>query len=79
MTAQESLLINIDREFTGKVKMGNGQLVSATGRGTLVIDTKQGRRHIKEVMLVPGLDENLLSVGQMITPWLFLTLWRFHG
>lgn len=40
MTAQESLLINIDREFTGKVKMGNGQLVSATGRGTLVIETK---------------------------------------
>ncbi|XP_048432768.1 uncharacterized protein LOC125473660 [Pyrus x bretschneideri] len=44
MTAHESLLINIDREFTGKVKMGNGQLVSATSRGTLVIDTKQGRR-----------------------------------
>ncbi|XP_070668918.1 uncharacterized protein [Malus domestica] len=72
MTAQESLLINIDKEFTGKVKMCNGQLVSATGRGTLVIDTKQGRRYIKEVMLVPGLDENLWSVGQMIIHGYFL-------
>lgn len=40
VTAHESLLINIDREFTGKVKMYNGQFVGATGRGTLVIETK---------------------------------------
>ena len=50
MTAHESLLINIDRDFTGRVKMGNGQLVRTTGRGTLVIETKKGKRYIKEVM-----------------------------
>ncbi|CAN6690854.1 unnamed protein product [Malus baccata var. baccata] len=62
MTAHESLLIDIDTNFTGKVKMGDGNIVKATGRGTLVINTKKGRRCIRE-MLVPGLDKNLLSVG----------------
>ncbi|KAI5349042.1 hypothetical protein L3X38_001929 [Prunus dulcis] len=66
MTSQASLLVNIDTKVTAKVKMGTGDLVDATGKGTLVIDTKAGPRHIKEVMLVPGLDENLLSVGQMV-------------
>ncbi|KAM0969390.1 hypothetical protein COP2_018032 [Malus domestica] len=72
MTAHESLLTNIDTTFTGKVKMGNGDIVKATGRGTLIIETKKGRRHIEEVMLVPGLEENLLSVGQMMEHGYFL-------
>ncbi|KAM2916321.1 hypothetical protein FF1_045250 [Malus domestica] len=72
MTAHESLFIDIDTNFTGKVKMGDGNIVKATGRGTLVINTKKGRRCIREVMLVPGLDENLLSVGQMMEHGYFL-------
>ncbi|CAL8168827.1 unnamed protein product [Prunus armeniaca] len=52
MTGKEDLLVDIDRNVTGK--------------GTLVVETKVGKRYIKEIMLVPGLKENLLSVGQMI-------------
>ncbi|CAL2234203.1 unnamed protein product [Prunus armeniaca] len=66
ITSQASLLVNIDTKVTAKVKMGTGDLVQATGKGTLVINTKSGPRYIKEVMLVPGLDENLLSVGKMV-------------
>ncbi|KAM1349745.1 hypothetical protein ACFX2F_003784 [Malus domestica] len=73
MTAHESLLSDIDTTYTGKVKMGNGNIVKATGKGTLIIETKRGRRHIKEVMLVPGLEENLLSVGQMMEHGYFLS------
>lgn len=50
--------------------MGN-ELVKATGRSTLVIETKQGRRYIKEVLLVPRFDKNLLSIGQMILHVIF--------
>ena len=32
MTAHKSLLIDIDTKFTGKVKMGDGNIVKATGR-----------------------------------------------
>ncbi|KAI5348478.1 hypothetical protein L3X38_001365 [Prunus dulcis] len=66
MTSQESLLINLDKSVTCKVKMGTGDLVQATGKGTLVVETRRGRRYINEVLLVPGLDENLLSIGQMM-------------
>lgn len=53
------------RNFTAKVKMETGEIVSVVGKGTLVIQTKLGRKHIQEVMLVPGLKENLISLGQM--------------
>lgn len=66
MTSQEENLIDVDRSITCKVKMGSGDLVQSTGKGTLVVETKKGRRYINEVLLVPGLDENLLSVGQMM-------------
>ncbi|KAI5320266.1 hypothetical protein L3X38_039974 [Prunus dulcis] len=66
MTGDERLLIDIRRDVTSKVKMGTGETVQVVGKGTLVIETKTGRKHIQEVMLVPGLEENLLSVGQMM-------------
>ncbi|KAI5354607.1 hypothetical protein L3X38_007502 [Prunus dulcis] len=66
MTGYERLLIDIRRDVTSKVKMGTGETVQVAGKGTLVIETKTGRKHIQEVMLVPGLEENLLSVGQMM-------------
>ena len=66
MTSQESELINLDKTVKCKVKMGSGELVDATGKGVLAVNTKAGKRYINEVLLVPGLDENLLSVGQMI-------------
>lgn len=48
-------------------------MVDAVGRGTLVIETKKGKRYIREVIiLVPRLDENLLSRGQMIEYMYFL-------
>nr|XP_028952455.1 uncharacterized protein LOC114822291 [Malus domestica] len=66
MTGREDLLVDIDKYVTAKVEMGTGQLVDVTGKGSLMVETKIGKRYIKEVMLVPGLKENLLSVGQMM-------------
>ena len=66
MTFQESLLLNLHSSITCKLKMGTGNLEQATRKGTLIVDTKHGKRYINEVLLVPGLNENLLSVGQMM-------------
>nr|XP_011457580.1 PREDICTED: uncharacterized protein LOC105349489 [Fragaria vesca subsp. vesca] len=65
MTANESILMDMDTSVSRRVKMSNGQLAQARGRGTLVVETKKGRRFIREVLLVPELDQNLLSVGQL--------------
>ncbi|XP_048422287.1 uncharacterized protein LOC125469237 [Pyrus x bretschneideri] len=72
MTPHESVLINLDISVSTRIKIGNGQIVQASRKGTLMIETKKGTRHIKEVMLVSGLDENLLSVGQMMQHGYFL-------
>ncbi|CAN6707593.1 unnamed protein product [Malus baccata var. baccata] len=63
MTGKEKLLVDIDRTMTTKVEMGTGPLIEVIGKGNLAVKTKMGKRYIKEVMLVPGLQENLLSVG----------------
>ncbi|XP_068319549.1 uncharacterized protein [Pyrus communis] len=65
MTSKEYLLVDIDRNVKAKVQVGTGVLVKVAGKWTLVIETMKGRRYIKEVMFIPGLAENLLSVGQM--------------
>ncbi|KAI5353737.1 hypothetical protein L3X38_006631 [Prunus dulcis] len=65
MTGDKKLLVDIRTNVIGKVQMPTRELVDVAGMGTLVIDTSKGRNHIKEVMYLPGLKENLLSVGQM--------------
>ncbi|BBG99019.1 BURP domain-containing protein, partial [Prunus dulcis] len=72
MTGREDVLIDIDRNVTAKVAMGTGQLVDVIGKGSLMVETKMGRKYIKEVLLVYGLKENLLSVGQMMEHGYFL-------
>ncbi|KAI5350061.1 hypothetical protein L3X38_002952 [Prunus dulcis] len=66
MISHESLLVNIDKNVKCRVKMGTGDLVQSTGKDTLVIEIQGVTRYIKEVMIVPGLDENMSSVGQMV-------------
>ena len=66
VTMREDLLVNIDRSVTAKVEMGIGQLVNVVGKCDLLVETKQGKMYINEIMLVPGLKENMLSVGHMM-------------
>ncbi|CAL2251278.1 unnamed protein product [Prunus armeniaca] len=65
MTGNVDLLVDIRTNVAGKVQMPTGALVNVAGMGSLVIDTTNGRKYIREVMYLPGLKENLLSVGQM--------------
>ncbi|VVA40803.1 PREDICTED: Retrovirus-related Pol poly from transposon, partial [Prunus dulcis] len=65
MTGNKELLIDMNTSVTGKVQMPTGELINITGMGTLVLNTSTGTKHIREVMYLPGLKENLLSVGQM--------------
>ncbi|KAM1349820.1 hypothetical protein EV1_003830 [Malus domestica] len=66
MTANKNILHNVDTTNLTRVKMGNGQLVDTLGRGTIAVHTKNGKMFIKDVMLVPDLKQNLLSLGQLI-------------
>ncbi|VVA41467.1 PREDICTED: Retrovirus-related Pol poly from transposon, partial [Prunus dulcis] len=65
MTGNMDLLVGVRTNVAGKVQMPTGALVNVAGMGSLVIDTTKGRKYIREVMYLPGLKENLLSVGQI--------------
>lgn len=66
MTGDKSIFVSIDTSINSQVKMGNGALVKAQGKGTISVNTKKGERRIHDVLLVPDLEQNLLSVGQLI-------------
>ncbi|XP_021750179.1 uncharacterized protein LOC110715866 [Chenopodium quinoa] len=66
MTKQFDIFTNIDKYVKIPIRMGNGSMVKSEGKGTVAVQTKQGTRFIKDVLYVPGLNQNLLSVPQMV-------------
>ncbi|XP_068336440.1 uncharacterized protein [Pyrus communis] len=65
MTGNVDLLVDVKTNVAGKVQMPTEVLVNVAGMRSLAIETNRGRKYIREVMYLPGLNENLLSVGQM--------------
>ncbi|KAK5819226.1 hypothetical protein PVK06_024198 [Gossypium arboreum] len=66
MTADERLFKELDRSFASKIRIGNRNLIEAKGKGNVVINTKSGNKVIFDVLFVPDIDQNLLSVGQLV-------------
>ncbi|CAJ2666704.1 unnamed protein product [Trifolium pratense] len=66
MAKDESIFKDIDDSVKVKVRLGNGTVVESKGKGTVMVETNKGTRFIKDVLLVPNLKENLLSIGQMM-------------
>ena len=48
------------------LKIGNGGYVDVKGRGTVVVKTNSGMKLISDLLFVPDISQNLLSVGQML-------------
>ncbi|KAK3001818.1 hypothetical protein RJ639_021860 [Escallonia herrerae] len=46
--------------------MGNGSIVNAKGKGIVAIQAKEATKYIRDVLLVPDLEQSLLSVGQLV-------------
>ena len=66
MTKYLSIFTSIDRSVQPKVKLGNGEVVQAKGKGTIAISTKRGTKIVTNVLYIPDLDQNLLSVAQIL-------------
>lgn len=48
------------------MKIGNGVVVNIKGKGSIGVKTKKMMKWILDVLFVPELDQNLLSVGQLL-------------
>ncbi|GJR92333.1 retrovirus-related pol polyprotein from transposon TNT 1-94 [Tanacetum coccineum] len=66
MTGDQSILVNIDTAGNSQVKKGNGAVVQVKGKGKIPVKTKTDIKYINDVLLVPNITQNLLSVGQLV-------------
>jgi len=66
MTPNEKLFTKINRDFKVPIRVGNGAVMMSEGKGDIEVMTRKDKRGIRDVLLVPKLGKNLLSVPQMI-------------
>jgi predicted aspartyl protease len=66
MTYDKELFKELRSSETSKVRIGNGQNIAVKGKGTIAIVSCSGTKLISDVLYVPEIDQNLLSVGQLI-------------
>ncbi|TXG57853.1 hypothetical protein EZV62_015682 [Acer yangbiense] len=66
MSRNNKIFLDIETTVRSKVKLGNGFIVESKGKGTILIETKRGPRYIRDVLLVSDLEQNLLSIRQLV-------------
>ncbi|CAN0923520.1 hypothetical protein LINGRAHAP2_LOCUS33606 [Linum grandiflorum] len=64
---KSGVLTEIDDTYRSHVKIGDGKRLEVKGEGTIIIQGKGGNKTlIQEVLYVPKLAQNLLSVRQLM-------------
>ena len=66
MTSNLQSFKTIDKGYFSKVKIGDGRWLEVHGKGAVVIQTPSGTKLISDVLFVPEINRNLLSVGQLL-------------
>ncbi|WKA09042.1 hypothetical protein VitviT2T_026720 [Vitis vinifera] len=66
MTYDQGLFKELDKTVTSKVRIGNGAYLAVKGKGTVAIEGHTGLKLISNVLYVPEINQNLLSVGQLL-------------
>ncbi|PON49915.1 Zinc finger, CCHC-type, partial [Parasponia andersonii] len=66
MCGDKKAFSELDDSFRNTVKFGDNSTVSVMGKGRITLQTKENSTHtISNVLFVPDLKTNLLSVGQL--------------
>ena len=66
MTHDKELFKELKSTKSKKVRIGNGEYIALKGKGTIAIASCSGTKLITNILYVPDIDQNLLSVGQLI-------------
>ena len=64
MTYYQGLFRELDKTTVSKVRIGNGEYISTRGKRTVAIESVSSLN--PDVLFVPNIDQNLLSVGQIL-------------
>ena len=67
MTGNKNSFVRLDKQIKSSITFGDGRTQEFTGKGTIVVKSKNGfTKYIQDDLYVPGLAQNLLSVGQLL-------------
>ena len=66
MSYYQGLFKELEKTVTSKVRIGNGAYLVVKGKGTVAIEGHTGLKLISNVLYVPEINQNLLSVGQLL-------------
>ena len=66
MTYDQELFKDLDATYNTNVRIGNGEKIAMKGKRTIVIEGCTGLKLIPDVLYVPEINQNLLSVGQLL-------------
>ena len=66
MTYDQGLFRELDKTTVSKVRIGNGEYISVRGKGNVAIESLSCLKLIPDVLFVPNIDQNLLSIGQLL-------------
>lgn len=66
MTGNTDLFDYLDNSIKLEVKLGNNDTMEVIGKGAINMMTNIGKGTIPDVYYVPGLKQNLISVGQLV-------------
>ena len=66
MTYDQGFFKELEKIVTSKVRIGNGAYLVVKGKGTVAIEGHTGLKLISNVLYVPEINQNLLSVGQLL-------------
>lgn len=66
MTGSKSKFDRLDEQVQGRVKFGDGSMVQIEGKGSIVLQCKNGEsRTLENVYYIPSLRSNIVSLGQL--------------
>jgi len=66
MTHDKDMFVKLDKTYSSKVKIGNGDYIEVKGIGDIAIDVDSDTKIFSDVLYVPEINQNLLSVGQLL-------------
>ena len=66
MTNDKELFKELRSTEISKVRIGNGQHIAIKGNNIIAIASCSGTKLISDVLYIPEIDQNLLSVGQLL-------------
>lgn len=67
MTGRSDWFISINKSMKSRVKFANDSALAAEGVGDVLIKRKDGKQSlISNVLYIPGMKSNLLSIGQLV-------------